>query len=196
MFWLVAVVALTGICEGQYRMNSGNGYKGFNCSSIGNGIAWWACRSYGECRNNIHYQYDCKDGEAFSSRTLGCVSLSRAEFPCNQDHTRQCQLLDDAVYAYAEQQSDSQHPPCSSFYTCLYGHFAGHQWCPGDSLFDEFDGVCKPADESYHHNPPACVKSAVPSRFFLNETDKSSTLLSNPSFSTYRFDERASGQVD
>nr|WCD68881.1 chitin-binding protein [Cellana toreuma] len=134
MFWWILAAAIASVSCGGLRAPE------FNCSGI-EGLAWWACKSYGECRGGSHVQNDCPDGTAFDQQ-FSCVDVNSAPFPCNLDRTAECENIGAMVTSIAEQDQGGQDPPCSFFYTCNNGHFVGHQKCPSGLVFDEDKQIC------------------------------------------------------
>ncbi|KAK6192612.1 hypothetical protein SNE40_004056 [Patella caerulea] len=135
MSWWILTVLLAGMANGQNKPDP------FDCSGLQEGVVWWGCRAFGECRGGEHIQTDCPDGMAYNQQS-GCTEVNNAPPPCNFDRTNECQNLGEIILRKPEQDSGSD-PPCTYFYTCNYGYFAGHQKCPSGLVYYEEEQGCR-----------------------------------------------------
>ncbi|XP_067662019.1 uncharacterized protein [Haliotis asinina] len=125
---LVAAVCISMASAGNFQTD-------FNCTGKPNGLAWWGCKAYGTCNNDEHIQTDCVNGTAYSQGTQDCVQENQADWPCNR--VVSCAELNNTVHRLPEYESQGGYPPCRFYYTCNYGHYAGHQICGEGLVYSE-----------------------------------------------------------
>jgi len=106
---------------------------GMNCTGQPDGNYEIGCRSYAVCSGGQSNIVTCDVNMAYNQDTGKCDDMSAIPPPCGV--MKDCSSLADNHYA------DSDNG-CRTYYTCVGGNFAGHNFCPANLVFNEVTQSC------------------------------------------------------
>jgi len=101
---------------------------GMNCTGMPDGNYEIGCRSFAKCAGGKSEIVSCDIDMAYNQGTGMCDDAKNVAPPCGVK--KDCSSLSDGKYA-------DTNNGCKSYYTCVAGQFAGHNFCPANLLFNE-----------------------------------------------------------
>merc|ERR1712244_40834 len=106
---------------------------GMNCTGQPNGNYEIGCRSYATCNNGQAQIVSCDVDMAYNQDTGKCDDVTNIPPPCGV--MKDCSSSADGRYADTDN-------ACRTYYTCVAGSFAGHNFCPANLVFNENLQAC------------------------------------------------------
>merc|ERR1712033_24066 len=112
---------------------------GKNCTGEVDGNYEIGCRSYAKCVGGKAEIVSCDVDMAYNEGTGQCDDVNNVPPPCGQ--MKDCSAMTDGKYADMDN-------GCKTYYPCVAGQFAGHNFCPSTLLFNEKLQACDWPKES------------------------------------------------
>merc|ERR1711935_731413 len=106
---------------------------GLNCTGQPDGNYEIGCRSYATCSGGAYSIVSCDMDMAYNQDTGKCDDVTNVPPPCGDKHD--CSAESDGHYADVAR-------GCKSYYTCVGGLYAGHNFCPSVLVFNEAQQAC------------------------------------------------------
>ncbi|XP_005096139.1 chitin-binding domain protein cbd-1 [Aplysia californica] len=119
---------------------------GMNCTGQPDGNYEIGCRSYSICTGGKTTIITCDMEMAYNQDTGKCDDVTNIPPPCGIK--KDCSNAKDGRYADVDNN-------CKSYYTCVGGEFAGHNFCPSSLVFNEKLQSCDWPKQT----PPPCGTS-------------------------------------
>ncbi|XP_046361553.1 chondroitin proteoglycan 2-like [Haliotis rufescens] len=116
---------------------------GMDCTGEPDGIYEYNCFSYVICSQGVATEILCNSTQVFDPDQQKCVTPGIQNWPCTD--VQSCLNQPDNRYPdYAN--------ACMTYYTCQFGIFYGHNFCPPGLVFDFKNQLC-----NWHFNvQPPC----------------------------------------